>query len=269
VEPRCPVHPDRPAAGTCQRCGAFACAEELSAPVAGRSLCAACGARPDADYLEAFRLKYWGRRDAFTWLWATAIPFLLAAGIGQAFDRQGLDAAPLLAIALAGAISFFGRRWSRPLVFVVPAAIGLWAAVKFAREVVRSAPGPATVAFLGAIFAAFFGVLPLLIAVAAYRDARRALFFRVPLRRERLQKAWNVYANNSAARTGWLLSLSGLIIPGLGLLGLALSWYGLTRVDPAAHPPIGRKRQAIAGVVLGSLDVLGWGTLFALQSFAG
>jgi len=41
--------------------------------------------------------------------------------------------------------------------------------------------------------------------------------------------------------------------------GLACSIYGLTRVNPTAHPPIGRKGQAVAGIILGALGVVEWG----------
>jgi hypothetical protein len=38
----------------------------------------------------------------------------------------------------------------------------------------------------------------------------------------------------------------------------------LRRVDPSAYPPIGRKGYAIAGIVLGALGTLVWGTVLVM-----
>jgi hypothetical protein len=264
VEPRCAAHPDRPAAGTCQRCGAFACGEDLR-EVAGKVLCGSCAARPDADYLEAFRLRYWGRRDAFAWTWAATLPLFIAWMAGGFLARTTSIALFNLAVAAAGTAYVLGPTWARGLVFVLPAS-SLACATSVAFENQGPADGAGrTGAFLACLLAA---APPLLIAVAVYRDGRSQLFFKVPLSRERLQKAWDLHANNGPARTGFILSLAGLTVPGLSLVGLALSIYGLTRVDPAAHPPIGRRARAVAGIVFGAVGIRGWAAFVGFYAYA-
>jgi Na+/proline symporter len=67
------------------------------------------------------------------------------------------------------------------------------------------------------------------------------------------------------ARAGLALGVLGLANPLVGLIALTCSLIGLQRVDPHARPPIERKRQAIAGIVLGVVSVLIWGTFFMLK----
>lgn len=45
---------------------------------------------------------------------------------------------------------------------------------------------------------------------------------------------------------------------------LALSWVGLRRVDPHAHPPVGRRGQALAGMAFGGLGCVSGVVLFVL-----
>src|SRR5688500_8794493 len=79
---RCADHPEAPATGTCFRCGRFFCAQDAK-PLFGRTFCTTCAARPDVDYLEAFRLKYWGKRDIWAWLFGigSALNVINAAGL--------------------------------------------------------------------------------------------------------------------------------------------------------------------------------------------
>ncbi len=42
------------------------------------------------------------------------------------------------------------------------------------------------------------------------------------------------------------------------LAGKLLGWAALRRVDPEAHPPVGKKPHAIAAMALGGLGLLGW-----------
>jgi hypothetical protein len=67
---------------------------------------------------------------------------------------------------------------------------------------------------------------------------------------------WDRNANNSVARSGLQLSLASLFIPLFAPLGLGFSIVGLRRVDLGARPPVGRKGQAIAGVVIGALGMV-------------
>jgi hypothetical protein len=78
---------------------------------------------------------------------------------------------------------------------------------------------------------------------------------------EALKKAWDLYHNNTLARVGVLLGFFGMLIPGVGILALICSTIALRRVNPNAQPPIGRKGQAITGIVLGGLSTLYWGAL--------
>ena len=99
-------------------------------------------------------------------------------------------------------------------------------------------------------------LVPLLVALAIYNDTRNRLFFKVEVPREKLRKAWDLYSNNSIARAGFLVGLFSLLVCPLAIAGLPCSILGLKRVDPQAHPPIGRRRQAIAGIVLSSLGLV-------------
>jgi hypothetical protein len=261
VEPRCAVHPDRPAAGTCQRCGAFACVEDYAA-VAGRWLCAPCAARPDADYLEAFRRKYWGKRDAWAWLMGLgAVGHVVEVGQNVA-SGQPLFIPMNVAVGAAQVCYFLGPRWARALIFVPVVGIAL-------TPLVALLAVPSDAVGMGVVSAALTDVIfrplvPGLICLAIFLSTRNQLFFRVPVSQVKLKKAWDLYSNNTIVRVGFLLSLVGVLVPGLGVPGLVLSWVGLTRVDPDAFPPIGGRRRAIAGIVLGAVGVLGWGTAYGM-----
>ncbi len=43
---------------------------------------------------------------------------------------------------------------------------------------------------------------------------------------------------------------------------------GLRRVNPAATPPIGRKKQSIAGIVINTVSLVGWSFIWAINSFS-
>jgi hypothetical protein len=100
--------------------------------------------------------------------------------------------------------------------------------------------------------------MPLLMSISIYNDTRNKLFFKVEMPRETLRKAWHLYKNNAVARAGLMLGVLGLFFPGVGLIALVCSGIGLRNVDPDAQPPIGRKGQAIAGLVLGAVGCLFW-----------
>jgi hypothetical protein len=257
VEPRCAVHPERPAAGTCERCGAFACAEDYAA-VSGRWLCASCAARPDSNYLEAFRLKYWGKRDAWAWVMGLSAVGHVLSAINAATSGMYLLVPLIVAVGAAQACYFMGWRWARAFIFspavevmLTPLLILPW----------RAGLGLGTVAvMMGRVIIA--PLIPGLLGLGILLSTRNQLFFRVPVSAVQLKKAWNLYCNNAIARTGFLLSLLGLLVPGVGLAAVVLSGIALRRVDPKAFPPIGRKGQAIAGIVLGAVATVGWGAVW-------
>ena len=112
------------------------------------------------------------------------------------------------------------------------------------------------------------GLMPIIITLVIYNDTRNKLFFREEVSTEALQKAWDLYSNNRVARAGFVLSIFGILLPVFAPMALVCSIIGLRRVNPAAHPPIGRKRQAIAGIVLGSIGIL-WGLVLLGMMVAG
>ena len=235
---RCPQHPDRPAVGICTRCGGFACHEDLVS-LDDKPFCAKCAALPEVDYLEAFRLKYWGKRDGWAWL-TGGLGGVVNLSLAVASLAQGnllLGAYALGAVCLA-VCYWLGLGWARKAIFAIP-IVGAF--------INASTVGAAAVGQM---------VVPFLVLTAMYQDTRNRLFFKVPVSTERLRKAWNLHANNAIARLGFVLGLGSLLICPLALAGLPCSIVGLTRVDPSAHPPIGRKGQAIAGTVLSALGLV-------------
>jgi hypothetical protein len=245
----CPKHPESAATGVCSRCGAFFCSADRRV-VDGVEYCEACAALPEIDYLEAFRLKHWGKRDAWAWIIGFAGLIQLLAGASQlssAIERgnsQGVAMGLALLAASLVSFCFMARmRWARVGLLVVPVILAL------ASEVPD--------AFLGML-------VPLFMALAIFIDTRNKLFFRIDVPRVSLRKTWDLYANNTIARTGLAFGIFGLIVFPIAPIGLLLSIIGLRRVDPKARPPVGHKGQAIVGIVLGSLGCA-VGILWALM----
>ena len=245
-EARCFVHPEEPALGSCARCGTFFCARDHRT-VGGKEYCAACATRPEVDYLEAFRLKYWGKRDA--WAWLVGFGAIINLMFGLRLVASGAENLLFAIIAFASA------------------AVGacFWAGLPFARLALCFVPIISMLVGMVTQGAQAFvsGVLPIVITLIIYGDTRNKLFFREQVPPEALQKAWELYSNNPVARAGFLLSIFGILLPLLSPVALVCSIIGLRRVDLKAHPPIGRRRQAIAGIVLGSIGIL-WGLTLAV-----
>lgn len=245
ADARCSLHPDRAATAACARCGAFVCGEDRQ-NVGGSLYCPTCAARPEIDYLEAFRQKHWGKRDGWAWLMGFGSVVSTIIGLGSLVN--GFMTESGMALFLGGILLaqagvqgsyFFGLQWARWAVFAVPA-------VSIAFQMSQN-PAAAAGPFVG-----------MALLASAYFNTRNRLFFRVEVTREALRKAWDLYANNTLARTGFILSLLfGMLAP----ISLVLSIIGLTRVNPNAHPPIGRKGQAIAGIVISSVSIAAWGAI--------
>ncbi len=234
---RCPRHPENSASGACERCGTFFC-ELDQREVSGRVYCQSCAALADVDYLEAFRKKYWGKRDAWAWLLGAGGALNAVTAAFSAASGQVGAAAVQVAAAALGICFWLGLRFARIGVVLLNAALAVWL---FAQ---------------GAGAGLFAGVWPFALSLAMIANTRNKLFFKMDVPRETLQKAWHLYHNNIYARIGFMLSFIGLIAFPLAAVALGLSLVGLRRVDPKAHPPIGRRGQAIAGVVLGALGLL-------------
>lgn len=245
IEARCFVHPEEPALGTCARCGTFFCARDHRT-VGHQEYCAACATRPEVDYLEAFRLKYWGKRDAWAWLvgFSAIINLMFGLQLVVSGAENLLFAIIALASAAVGACFWAGLPFARLALCFMPIITMIVGIVTQGAQAIVSS------------------VLPLLITLIIYSDTRNKLFFREQVPPDLLQKAWELYSNNPVARAGFLLSILGILMPPLAPVALVCSIIGLRRVDLRAHPPIGRKRQAIAGIVLGSIGIL-WGLTLA------
>ncbi|MCP3137098.1 DUF4190 domain-containing protein [Pyxidicoccus xibeiensis] len=239
--PRCGVHPEELAAATCQRCGGFICTA-CSTWVMGTLYCAVCAARPEVNYLEDFRRKYWGKRDSGAWLVGAGSLALVFLAVMTALGLKRVDAAlALLAAAGVGVAFFLGMRWARALLLVMPAAC-----VGF---VIAPDNG---IAGLGAVFILFVFALQL------FLDTRSRLFFQVDVSEKALRRLWELRVNNPLARHAASLGFSSLFMPLFAPLAIILGVIALRRVDPQARPPIGRRGQALTGIVLGVASVLAW-----------
>src|SRR5512140_1650253 len=163
---RCSLHPDRPALLACRRCGAFIC-EEDQRPVDSEIYCPACAVRPDVDFLEAFRLKYWGVRDSWAWLFGFGALVNAAIAIALVSVAEYVASSLLAASAAVGFAFCIGARWARygPLVFSA-LLLGFWSV-----ELSLSPSGDAT--FRAVASSGFV----LLVAVGVYFDTRNRLFF--------------------------------------------------------------------------------------------
>ncbi|KFE68543.1 hypothetical protein [Hyalangium minutum] len=244
VPARCAAHPEVEATGTCARCGTFFCAGCVR-QVFGKAWCATCAARPEVHYLEDFRAKLWGKRDGSAWM-----ALVVGVGFGVAalarLLQPGLPVVPTVAFLVcmaAGVCFFLGLRWAREAFIAVPVLFGLAC-------VLRRSEG------IGA-FLMFLGVASL----PVYFDTRNQLFFRRPVSRKRLERLWHVRENNPMARRALSLGAGALLLPVLAPLAVICGVVGLRRVDPGAVPPVGRKADAIAAIVLGVLVMGVWAAI--------
>ncbi len=261
---RCHAHPERAVLGTCTRCGVFFCDQDHRR-VDGKSYCDTCAVLPDVDYLESFRLKYWGKRDGWAWLVGLGAVANLLQGMnllvsGSLVER--VTALFVLGLAGMGACYWLGMRWARMAYVITFVALGLMMAAmgaSAAGSAVGAERATSALEVMPMVMLVGMGVLVMVMALVIHHDTLNKLFFKVEVPRKKLRKAWNLYMNNRMARTGLALGLLGLLIPVLGPFALVCSFIGLRRVDPNAHPPIGRKGHAIAGLVLGTLGCLFWG----------
>lgn len=233
----CPTHPTERALGNCTRCGAFICNLD-SRLLEGQLYCTACASRPDVDWLEAFRLKHWGKRDGWAWMFGVGALINFAAGIALMLQPESRPAALFLFAAAAG-----GALW--------------WAKVKAARYVMLGLIIVEAIYFSVVINpgVAVGNIVPLLIMASVVIATRTKLFFEIDVSRDELKKMWDLYANNQVARYALSMGILGLIVWPFAPLALLCGVIGLSRVDPTTRPPIGRKGSAIAGIVLGVLGI--------------
>jgi hypothetical protein len=242
--PACRAHAAESIRGTCVRCGDFVCRLD-SVERDGRLLCLACAARA-VEHLERMRLEYWGKRDGFAILFGgvgTVANLLMAAAVGVPAALAGRPG-PLAFAALGAAVDgayYFGVPAARWGVIVLPVVAAL------------GEPRIATPFFL----------LAFALPVAAFFDTRNRLFFRIEVPERRLAKLYDTLKNNSEARNGFGLALVGLVFPVALVIALPLAIVGLSRVDPYAEPPVGRRKQAIAGIAIAALGIAAWAAVIA------
>jgi hypothetical protein len=238
--PRCAVHPDVPAEGICGRCGGFFC-PGCASWVLGAVYCAACAALPEVNYLETFRLKLWGRRDTWAWFLGLGALVTLAPGLTLLASGDALPGAFLLACSAVGGGCFFGQRWARAGLLVLPVGLGVLGLVS--RDPLLVVP---SLFLLG-------------MGASVHQDPRHKLFYRLPIPDGVLLRLWNRHENNPLALVGLQLGLYGVFFPLLAPVALGLGLTALRRVNPEARPPIGRRGQALAATGLGAGSLLLWG----------
>lgn len=243
----CPRHAGSAAIAACRRCGTFVCIDDRVS-LDGSDFCRECAARPDVDYLEAFRLKYWGKRDSWAWFFGVTAVVNVIIGltvIANAFSNEltvpnvALGIVILVWAGLAGAF---------------------WAGVKAARWGLVGAFALYAVALIAAAGIAGVGgiIFPLAFVASALGSVRTKLFFKMDVPREQLRKTWALLHDNVLARNAMTLGFAGMLFPPFAPMALVLGIVGLRRVDPNAYPPIGRRAHAITGIVLGALGTLVW-----------
>ncbi|MFL5321893.1 MAG: hypothetical protein ACJ790_19690 [Myxococcaceae bacterium] len=234
---RCAAHPDNAATANCTRCGTFICALDTKV-LSKRIYCETCAARPDVNYLEAFRLKYWGKRDSWAWLYGIGAVGNFALAISLLIEGRPFWAMYALLGTIMGGGYFLGMQWARYASLALPVLL-------FGTGAVSGNPASGAV-----------GVLPFIMAVGVFFDTRNRLFFKVPVTEKSLQRSWDLYANNQMARNGMMLGIASLLMFPLAPFGLACSIIGLMRVDPNAWPPIGKRAHAIVGLVASSIGLV-------------
>ncbi len=229
----CAAHPTEAALGNCTRCGAFVCRLD-SRELDGQRYCETCAARPDVDWLEAFRLKHWGKRDGWAWLFGIFAPIELAAGIAMLLQPETRGVAFfVIASAVSGALWWLRVKQARWLTLAVFGGQAFFVAATVNGWLIAS------------------NIIPALILLSVIFATRTKLFFQIDVDREELKRMWNLYANNQMARYALSVGILGLLVWPAAPIALLCGIVGLARVDPDARPPIGRKGSAIAGIVLG------------------
>lgn len=251
MEARCPAHPDIPALGNCQRCGAFFCAQDR-VDVDGTAYCAACGVRPDVDWLAAYGQKHYGKRDGWAWYFGLQSIGLLVVGANVAAQSAGalrLLALPALLSAIAGFLFFFGWRHARLLLGL---STVLWIAAQ---------------AILFQWLALLSGVLAISFIATAFLSTRNRLFFKDTVSRDKLRRDYDRLADNLLARNAFALGFFSLLMPPVAPIAIVCGAIANARVNPNAKPPVGKRGYAIAGIVLGVFGALvgGMWILFIVQ----
>jgi hypothetical protein len=197
----------------------------------------------DVDYLEAFRLEHWGKRDVWAWVFGLHGVVLLCGTLVYASGYSWTALTARLTVAAVEVAYFSGQPWARRALVWVAGAVGV---IVIATEGLVMGLGLRTLVVL---------------AIAARLDVIDQLFFRIAVPRARLQSASERHANNAVARVGYVLAIIAIAIPYLIPAAFLVSIAGLARADPTARPPRGRGR-AVRGIVISAVATLLWLVLF-------
>ncbi|MFP2925349.1 DUF4190 domain-containing protein [Pyxidicoccus sp. 3LG] len=247
---RCAVHPEELAAATCQRCGGFVCTA-CTTWVMGSLYCASCAARPEVNYLDEFRRQLWGRRDSGAYLVGAGTLLLAVGTVTSLAIGDVASALGMLAATGVGVCFFLGMRWARYVLPFVPLGLGFQAAPELGFSPV------------------WLFVIPFVISLQLLLDTRSRLFFRMDVSEKALRRLWELRVNNPLARHALSLGVSAVFLPLLAPFAIVLGFMALRRVDLQARPPIGRRGQALAGIVLGVGALLAWALLFGPRLMGG
>jgi len=239
ITSRCATHPEEAASGTCARCGTFHC-EQCGRYILGKVYCGTCAQRPDVNYLELFRLRMWGWRDSWTWtIGFYGVGLAVYAGLG-AVNGQYVPALATAACAGVCVAFFLGVAWSRLALILTP--------LGFAAVCLALGHHPTLIPLL----------LIFLCALLVYGNTRNRLFFRQEVPVPRLKRLWHQREDNPLARHAMNFGLGGLFLPLFAPVAIVLGVAALRRVNPGAMPPVGRKGQSIAAIVLGFVTTGLW-----------
>lgn len=256
----CEQHPGALVVGACARCGAFICDVDKTL-VGARYYCPTCAARPDVNWLDQLRQRWLGVRDGWCWVFlglaalevlafvAFTADLVSELSTGRGASRHGLlervPALTLLAAEAALHATFLlGKRWSRWAIGVVPILGGVLALAQDQLGV------------------AVFWFLPLALAATVWSDTRNRLFFRLAVPDSELRKYHDKNLDNPMAQWGARLAAVGLVVPFVGLFGAVLGAIGLSRVDPTALPPVGKRFLAVFAIATGFLETLFFAFMF-------
>jgi hypothetical protein len=270
----CAKHPEKNATLSCERCGDFIC-DGCVKIVGKRKVCEDCTQIDGINYLDNYKRSIWGKRDGFVWLFGGlgtvfsagyTVLFLFLAitafASGASNPEQGFYLLiPSIVFGLIFVIDLsylLLKKWARfgllflPVLQVLPSLI------------VTSMEG-GDAENMGRTCGA--SIIPFVFVVSAFASSRNRLAFKIDVSEAKLERLYQIYIDNGAARYGQLLSVVGFLLPPFLLVALVLSIVGLRRVDSEAWPPVGGKSKAIRGLLISILGILGWiGILIAIYT---
>ncbi|MDP1918508.1 MAG: hypothetical protein Q8L14_19830 [Myxococcales bacterium] len=211
--------------------------------------CADCAARPEVDFLDAYKREHWGKRDS--WAWLLGLTGLVSAAT-SAFLLTTIDLAePFLTGALP---------WLVFTALYAVIGVAFWFRVRHARAALV-----VLVVLLGIVLVAALGpmalgtmMIPLAIAASALTTTRTKLFFQMDVTAAALEKEWRRRYDNPMARQALSYGLASLFFPLFGPIAFVTGLIGLSRVNPTATPSIGGRKAALVGVLLGFVVTLAW-----------